>query len=103
MAAVASGIGTGVVDSPVVETAAIAVRKTAPSRLARASALTDDAYENNDTQSAAWNLGTVTAPKTISGLVMADSADWYKFTTLAPTTASNTLSINFLHSQGDID
>lgn len=102
MAAVASGLDVAV-ENPVAETAAIAIRKTAPTRSVRAAALTDDAYENNDTQATASNLGMLTAPRAISGLVMADSADWYKFTTPSPTTANDKVSISFLHSQGDVD
>lgn len=41
--------------------------------------LTDDTYEDNDTQQAASNLGALSAPRTIENLAMADSADWYRF------------------------
>lgn len=102
MAAVAGGLETDV-EKPVDESMVVAVRKTAPTRAVRAAALTDDAYENNDTQATASNLGLVTAPKTISGLVMADSADWYKFTTGTTGTVNDKVLISFLHSQGDID
>ncbi len=62
----------------------------------------DDAYENNDTFSTAYNLGTLTAARTISSLRMADSADWFQFTTSATGTSSNSVSISFLNSQGNL-
>ncbi len=63
---------------------------------------TDDAYENNDTQATAYNLGTLTAARTVSSLIMADAADWFSFTTSATGTASNNVSISFLNSQGNL-
>ena len=63
---------------------------------------TDDAYENNDTQATASNLGTLTASKTINSLVMADSQDWYQFTTTAAGTSANSVSISFQNSQGNL-
>jgi hypothetical protein len=63
---------------------------------------TDDAYENNDTFSTAFNLGTLTAARTVNPLVMADSADWFRFTTSATGTSTSTVSINFLNSQGNL-
>src|SRR5262249_1709706 len=62
----------------------------------------DDAYENNDTFATANNLGTITAARTINSLVMADSADWFRFTTSATGTSSNNVSISFLNSQGNL-
>ena len=108
MAALASGIDTkavdsAVADSPVVETAAITARKVTPNLTNRAAALVDDSYENNDTQATATNLGTLTAPKTLSNLVMADSGDWYKFTTTAPTTVNDKVTMSFVNSRGDLD
>jgi hypothetical protein len=64
---------------------------------------TDDSYEENDTQATAYNLGTLTAAQTITGLKMADAADWYKFTISSTGTSSNSVSIAFTHSQGDLD
>ncbi len=69
---------------------------------ATTTAPTDDAYENNDTFGTASNLGTLTASKTIGSLVMADAADWYRFTTSATGTSSNTVSIAFQNSQGNL-
>ena len=63
----------------------------------------DDGYEQNDTQSTANNLGTVNATRSISGLVMADAADWYRFSTTATGTASDSVAISFAHAQGDLD
>ena len=63
---------------------------------------TDDAYENNDTFATANNLGTITAARTISSLVMADSADWFRFTTSATGTSTSNVSISFLNSQGNL-
>ena len=63
---------------------------------------TDDAYENNDTLATAYNFGTLTASRTISSLVMADSADWFRFTTSATGTSTSTVSISFLNSQGNL-
>jgi hypothetical protein len=66
-----------------------------------ATVIQDDIYENNDTMATATNLGTLAGPKTINNLVMADSADWYKFTTVA--SSGLTVQINFIHAQGDLD
>lgn len=63
---------------------------------------TDDAYENNDTLNTAYNLGTLTAARTINSLVMADSADWFRFTTSAVGTSSSNVSIGFFNSQGNL-
>jgi len=63
---------------------------------------TDDVYENNDTFASAYNLGTLSSTSTISSLVMADAADWYRFTTTATGTASNTVSISFQNAQGNL-
>ena len=46
--------------------------------------LTDDSYENNDSLSTAYDLGTLSSARTINSLVMADSQDWYRFTTVRP-------------------
>ena len=64
------------------------------------AALTDDAKENNDTLAKATNLGSLATATTVSSLVMADTADFYKFTT---TTAGGTAEIQFKNAQGDID
>jgi hypothetical protein len=63
----------------------------------------DDAHEDNDTQAQASDLGTVTGRRTVTGLVMADSADWFRFTLNQAGTKSQTVAIQFQHSQGDLD
>jgi hypothetical protein len=63
----------------------------------------DDAYENNDSFGAAYNLGTLTTTRTISGLRMADSQDWFRFTMNGAGTTADYVRINFTHSQGDVD
>jgi hypothetical protein len=71
---------------------------------------TDDPYEPNNTFAAAHDIGTLTgtAPHptttiTLPGLVMADYADWYKFTTTLKGVAGSSVSIHFLNSQGDLN
>jgi hypothetical protein len=64
--------------------------------------LPDDSYENNDTFGSAFNLGTLSANRTVSGLKMADLGDWFRFTTVAPGTSTNSVSISFTNSQGNL-
>jgi hypothetical protein len=73
------------------------------SELGQAAVLADDAYEQNDTRGTSRPLGTVTAPRTINGLVMADASDWYRFRTSTRGTASDFVEIDFEHAQGDLD
>jgi subtilisin family serine protease len=68
-----------------------------------AAAVPDDAYENNDSASTAYNLGTLSGPATLGSLVMADAQDWYQFTTTATGTSTSSVSINFQHGLGDLD
>lgn len=63
----------------------------------------DDAYEENDFFSQAKSLGTLSSPRTVSGLVMADAADWFSFKTTAAGTAANSVSISFQNAQGNLD
>ncbi len=70
---------------------------------ARAAALVDDTYEENDTFATAKSLGTITGTKTISGLVMADTNDFFKFTTTAAGTSTSRIVMSFTHSAGDLD
>ena len=65
--------------------------------------LADDAYEQNDSRSAARNLGTPASPLVIPRLVMLDSHDWYRFRTLGPGTSADFVSINFPNAQGNLD
>jgi hypothetical protein len=63
---------------------------------------TDDGFENNDTLSSAYNLGTPSATQTVSNLVMADSADWFRFTTSTAGTSGSGVSISFQNAQGNL-
>lgn len=63
---------------------------------------TDDLYENNDTFGAAYNLGTLSTNRTISGLKLVDTADWYQFTTVSAGTTTSSVSISFTNSQGNL-
>lgn len=63
---------------------------------------TDDAYENNDSFSAAYNLGTLTAARTVSSLKLVDAEDWYRFTTSAAGTSASSVSIGFQNTQGNL-
>ena len=63
----------------------------------------DDAYEENDSLAAAKNLGTLSGQTTINSLVMADSVDWYKFTTAAKPGTTDTVSITFQNSLGNLN
>jgi hypothetical protein len=67
-----------------------------------ATPTTDDAYENNDSQSAAAMLGILTATRTVNSLVMADASDWFRFTTNTAGTASSSVSISFQNAQGNL-
>jgi hypothetical protein len=64
----------------------------------------DDAHEQNDSFAAAANLGVINQTTTISNLVMRDSADWYKFTTINVGADTHYVAIeNFEHRRGDLD
>jgi hypothetical protein len=63
----------------------------------------DDAYENNDTAALAKNLGVIKTTKTVSNLVMKDTADWFRFSYTGLAGAGSSVSINFTHALGDID
>ena len=64
---------------------------------------TDDAYENNDSQAQAYNLGTLNNSQTINNLQMRDGQDWFRFTTTGAATSASQVAIAFTHSQGDLD
>lgn len=66
-----------------------------------AAAPPDDGYEDNDTQAAASDLGSVAATKAVPGLALADAADWYKFTTTGGTGGSAAMA--FTATQGNLD
>ncbi|MFO0845255.1 MAG: pre-peptidase C-terminal domain-containing protein [Gemmataceae bacterium] len=62
----------------------------------------DDGFEENDTLAQASNLGTLTAARTVSGLVLADGADWFRFTTSLAGTAASSVAISFQNAQGNL-
>lgn len=66
------------------------------------SVLFDDAYENNDTLSTASNLGTLTANANVTNLSLADTADWFRFTTTATGSTSSIVAISFQNAQGNL-
>lgn len=68
-----------------------------------AAATVDDAFEDNDGWLQAADLGSVSQAKSIDNLVMADSADWFRFTLPTAPTAGSTVRISFLNAQGDLD
>ena len=62
----------------------------------------DDAFEQNDTRTAAADLGTLAdSVRTWSGKLYDD--DWFKFRTLSTGTASDSIKLTFKHSRGDIN
>jgi hypothetical protein len=63
---------------------------------------TDDAYENNDSLSTAYNLGTLTSVRSVSALKLVDAEDWYRFTTSATGTSGSSVSISFQNTQGNL-
>ncbi|WP_439626598.1 pre-peptidase C-terminal domain-containing protein [Gemmata sp.] len=65
--------------------------------------LTDDAYENNDTSPRASDLGTLSGTRSVPNLVMADSADWYKFVLPQRGTSTAQVSISFSNAAGNLD
>ena len=69
---------------------------------ATAATLVDDAYENNDSAATAYDLGALTAGKTINSLVMADSQDWFKFTITSAAKPGDFVSIGFNNAQGNL-
>ncbi len=68
--------------------------------LAVAGQLTDDSFENNDTLATSKSLAN---SATLKGLVMADAADYFKFTTTATTNSVAVASIGFSSVMGDLD
>jgi len=63
----------------------------------------DDRYEENDTLAQATNLGSLTGRRTLTGLVMADSQDWFRFQMAGAGTSEHSVAITFTHAQGDLD
>lgn len=74
---------------------------------------TPDPYEEDDTKAItdaraegaanSPNLGTVNVAKTISGLSMEDSADWFRFRLNATGTSNDFIQIQSTQTTGDID
>ncbi|QEH31554.1 Calx-beta domain protein [Aquisphaera giovannonii] len=81
--------------------------------IAAPGATGDDAYEENDSKVQADaapaggtnspNLGLLTSPLTIPGLVLNDAADWFRFQTDGNGTAADSVSITFDRNAGDLD
>ncbi len=67
-----------------------------------ATTVVDDVYENNDSFGAAYNLGTLTAARTLSSLKLVDAEDWFRFTTTTPGTSASSVSISFQNSLGNL-
>ncbi len=66
------------------------------------AAVRDDGFEQNDTRTAATDLGTLAnSVRTWSGKLYDD--DWFKFRTLSTGTASDSIKLTFKHSRGDIN
>jgi hypothetical protein len=63
----------------------------------------DDVYESNNTPARATDLGTLSAVRTVTGLKLLDSADWFQFRTIGRGLAGETVSISFAGSGGDLD
>lgn len=64
----------------------------------------DDQFEENDTLNQATNLGTLTARRTLTGLAMRDSADWFRFEMRGTGGPNNYVRLfDFQHAQGDLD
>ncbi|MEO5367506.1 MAG: PPC domain-containing protein, partial [Magnetococcus sp. WYHC-3] len=65
-------------------------------RLPEEAASTDDRYEDNDTATTAYALGTLTAETSLTDLVvMAGDADWYSFTLSSTGAAQSFVGIDF--------
>ncbi|MEO5368391.1 MAG: PPC domain-containing protein, partial [Magnetococcus sp. WYHC-3] len=67
--------------------------------------LTDDRYEDNDTQATASNLGTLTADgfSATDLVVRSGDADWYAFTLSAAGGTDSYVRIDFENDLGDLD
>src|SRR5207253_2792520 len=66
------------------------------------AAVAPAAYAQNDAIGQATPLGTLTAPRTVGGLIMADAADWFSFTTSTAGTSSSSVTISFQNAQGNL-
>jgi hypothetical protein len=79
------------------------LKQAAVIRPVTAAALVDDSLENNDTFSTATNLGTLSSSLAISGLVMGDANDFYRFALTSTGQSTDSASISFQHALGDLD
>jgi hypothetical protein len=72
----------------------------------------DDAWEENDSKAVvdsrpvgaanSPNLGLLTAPKTITGLVMDDAGDWFRFETAGTSTSAHSVRLDYLAENGNL-
>lgn len=62
----------------------------------------DDRYEENDSISAAANLGVLTTNQTYA-LSLRDGIDWFRFEISSGGTAASTITTQFQHALGDVD
>ena len=64
-----------------------------------------DRFEPNDTPATATDLGAVAGLKTLGGLSVhkPGDADWFRFTTAGPGTATSRARIDFTAAAGDLD
>jgi hypothetical protein len=76
---------------------------SAPALVSAAASLVDDRFGQNDSLASAGNLGTIRTSQTFGQLVQADGNDYYRFTLAASTRSSDTVSITFQDSLGDLD
>ncbi len=95
------------VGAPIASSVVLTLPTTPP---APPPAPTDDPYENNDSFAAAHDIGTLIggslnakAAKSITGLMLTDNADWFKFTTTMTGAAGSGVSIRFDNSLGDLN
>jgi formylglycine-generating enzyme len=63
--------------------------------------VTDDGYENNDVPASAPLLTNLRA--TYANLILADSADWYKFIISERPATGSAVTINFVNQHGNLD
>ena len=61
----------------------------------------DDSYEENDSSGAAYALSNIQF--TYPDLVLADAADWFKFTTVGTALAGSAVSLTFTNSRGNLN
>jgi hypothetical protein len=72
-------------------------------RLAPAVISADDRHEDNDTPARATALGTLTGTRALYGLKLMDSADWFKFTTVAKGSLLDQVILEYAQADGNLD